>query len=224
MNSFTFEQTKSMKTQKELLRKSVQQIVKQKTTANIQIASKRIAENVDSLNLGPKNGNKCVSIYLSMPHEVNTSPILSRLFSENCRVFIPKVVGLGHHDMRMPELHNLSELSSLQMNKWKIPEFTNRHLAEREDGLNGLENAIVDTVIIPGVAFTVDCHRLGHGKGYYDHFLSTLLSRRKSLGLPSPLMIGIAFDEQIVDSIPSDDHDVVLDIVVTPKSIFRSTA
>ncbi len=67
----------------------------------------------------------------------------------------------------------------------------------------------IDIVIVPGIAFSKDCMRIGYGKGYYDSFLDDYYNRK----------IGIAFWEQIVDYIPRDTHDVLLDKIITDKVI-----
>jgi 5-formyltetrahydrofolate cyclo-ligase len=71
----------------------------------------------------------------------------------------------------------------------------------------GVDPATLDVVVVPGLAFTVDGHRLGQGGGHFDRFL-----RRLS---PACSMIGVAFREQLVDEIPLEPHDVVLDVVIT---------
>ena len=150
-----------------------------------------------------------------MTKEVQTAPILEWLFAGNKRVFVPKIVGKSSEDMRMPELVSLAELDGLAKTKWGIPEFTADQLTERPDGLD--ESALVDVVLAPGVAFTAGCERLGHGKGYYDCFLAKLQAKRKALGLPPAFIVGLALDQQIVESVPTTDHDVVLDAVTTPS-------
>ena len=65
----------------------------------------------------------------------------------------------------------------------------------------------LDAVVVPGLAFTTDGHRLGRGRGHYDRFLA-------GVG-PACLRVGVAFSEQVVDHVPVADHDVRLDAVVT---------
>lgn len=69
----------------------------------------------------------------------------------------------------------------------------------------------LDLVIVPGVAFDRQGNRLGYGAGYYDRFLKGLKHR--------PLLIALAFDVQIMDEIPAEDHDVPLDLIVTESEI-----
>lgn len=68
-----------------------------------------------------------------------------------------------------------------------------------------VDPAGIDLVVVPGVAFTIQGHRLGHGKAYYDRFLP----------LVRATTIGVGFHEQLLDELPVEPHDVVLDHVVT---------
>jgi 5-formyltetrahydrofolate cyclo-ligase len=70
-----------------------------------------------------------------------------------------------------------------------------------------LDPAELDAVIVPGLAFTRDGHRLGQGGGHFDRFLPRVA--------PGCLRIGVAFHEQLVDEVPLEPHDVTLDVVVT---------
>jgi 5-formyltetrahydrofolate cyclo-ligase len=71
-------------------------------------------------------------------------------------------------------------------------------------------------VIVPGVAFTRDGDRLGQGGGWYDRFLAGVR--------PDCTVIGVCFDEQLVDQLPTEPHDVSLACVVTPTTIHRCRA
>ena len=69
----------------------------------------------------------------------------------------------------------------------------------------------VDVVIVPGLAFTADGHRLGQGGGWYDRFLGELHT--------SCVTIGVCFAEQVLTDLPREPHDVVLDRLVTDAAI-----
>ncbi|MEX2562596.1 MAG: 5-formyltetrahydrofolate cyclo-ligase [Nitriliruptoraceae bacterium] len=69
----------------------------------------------------------------------------------------------------------------------------------------------VDVVVVPGLGFDRTGRRLGQGKGYYDQLLPTMRAIR----------IAVAFDEQIVDEIPTDAHDQAMDVIVTPSQLIR---
>lgn len=70
----------------------------------------------------------------------------------------------------------------------------------------------VDLVVVPGLAFDPMGHRLGRGGGYYDRFLPRL--RRQAV------TVGVCFDEQVVDLVPTDPHDWRLQYVVTPTRVW----
>lgn len=69
----------------------------------------------------------------------------------------------------------------------------------------------IELAIVPGVAFTPDCKRLGRGGGYYDRLLSEARC----------LTVAVALDRQVLDDIPSEPHDVNMDIVVTQSNVYR---
>jgi 5-formyltetrahydrofolate cyclo-ligase len=64
----------------------------------------------------------------------------------------------------------------------------------------------LDLVLVPGVAFDLQGRRLGRGKGFYDQMLASLCGTT----------CGVAFDEQIVETIPVEPHDVHLNCILTP--------
>ncbi len=70
-----------------------------------------------------------------------------------------------------------------------------------------LPPADLDAILVPGLAFTPQGDRLGKGGGYYDRTLSQTGSR--------PLLLGVAFPCQIVDTLPREKHDHPVDLVIT---------
>ena len=77
-----------------------------------------------------------------------------------------------------------------------------------EPGPNCARVTGLDLVVAPGVAFALDGSRLGRGKGFYDRLLAQLKAAK----------VGVCFDWQIVQAIPRDGHDVLMDHIVTPTS------
>jgi 5-formyltetrahydrofolate cyclo-ligase len=70
----------------------------------------------------------------------------------------------------------------------------------------------IDLVVVPGLAFDPMGHRLGRGGGHYDRFLPRL--RRQVV------TVGVCFDEQVVDLVPTNQQDWRLQYVVTPTHIW----
>jgi len=71
-----------------------------------------------------------------------------------------------------------------------------------------------ELIIIPGVAFDLNLNRIGYGKGYYDNYLPIT-----SKNIPK---IALAFDFQILESVPSEANDIKMDMIITEKRIIKN--
>jgi 5-formyltetrahydrofolate cyclo-ligase len=72
----------------------------------------------------------------------------------------------------------------------------------------------IDCIVVPGVAFDVHCRRLGRGGGFYDATLAAFATRASR--------VGFAFDAQIVPVVPSEGHDIPMDVVVTDARVLHA--
>lgn len=72
-----------------------------------------------------------------------------------------------------------------------------------------------DTIFVPIVGFDKNLNRLGYGKGFYDRTISRLRKLKKIF------VIGLAYDNQVVQNIPTENHDEKMDIILTDKKIYR---
>ena len=70
----------------------------------------------------------------------------------------------------------------------------------------------IDLVLVPGLAFSKNRHRLGRGGGYFDRLLS---DRAKNA-----FKLGICFGFQVLDTIPTEAHDVIVDAVATEDRVW----
>lgn len=70
----------------------------------------------------------------------------------------------------------------------------------------------VDAVLVPAAAVDRYGNRLGWGKGYYDRFLTTLS--------PDTFVVAVVFDSDVLAEIPTEPHDVGVDIIVTERDIY----
>ena len=70
----------------------------------------------------------------------------------------------------------------------------------------------LDLILVPGVAFDSHGRRLGRGKGFYDQLLASVRGTT----------CGVAFDEQIVEAVPVESHDVHLNCILTPTRWMES--
>lgn len=72
----------------------------------------------------------------------------------------------------------------------------------------------LDLILVPGVAFDLTGHRLGRGQGYYDRLLANVTG----------IKCGVAFDEQLVQRIPAEAHDIHMNCVLTPTRFIECAA
>ncbi|NLC67588.1 MAG: 5-formyltetrahydrofolate cyclo-ligase [Clostridiaceae bacterium] len=86
-------------------------------------------------------------------------------------------------------------------------------LEPRKESRRVLNPENIDIVIVPGIAFDLHKYRIGFGAGYYDRFLKTTGG--------NCIRIGVAFDFQVLDKIPTEGHDVQLDMIITEKRVIK---
>jgi 5-formyltetrahydrofolate cyclo-ligase len=106
--------------------------------------------------------------------------------------------------------------------------------ADLGDGPHGLTEPLpscpevpvsgIDVMLVPGLAFDAAGRRLGLGGGYYDAAGRELRARAPSGTRPAGLMIGFAYDFQVVASCPADERDVAVDLVVTESRVLDARA
>ena len=139
-----------------------------------------------------------ILMYHSLPDEVDTHSALDQLLAMGKKVLLPKVVS----DTEMT-IHEYTGADSLQPSEpYGILEPTTPELS--------IINCQLSIAIVPGMAFDKQRHRLGRGKGYYDRFLSQI---------PNIYKIGVCFPFQMLESIPSESTDVVMDEVITSLNL-----
>ncbi len=100
---------------------------------------------------------------------------------------------------------------------------------ELRDGPHGLTEPLascaevpvgdIDVMLVPGLAFDAAGRRLGHGGGYYDD-----AGRRLREARPASVLVGFAYDFQIVDECPADARDVSVDLIVTERRVLVAKA
>jgi 5-formyltetrahydrofolate cyclo-ligase len=102
--------------------------------------------------------------------ELSTSRIVQDALQRGKDVYIPYIHTVDKTSiMDMLALESMTEFESLKPDKWGIPSLQPTQVPGRR---NCLTDAGLDLIVMPGMAFDQGFRRLGHGKGYYDHFLS----------------------------------------------------
>jgi len=143
---------------------------------------------------------RVILAYGATPEEIDPAIAVERLRSCGALFAYPRIEAPG-----LLGLHIVDDESELVHGPYG--------LTQPAEDAPRIEAHLIDAVIVPGVAFDEDCWRLGYGGGYYDRLLPLL---RKDCA-----RIGVAYDEQVLDSIPAEEHDVRMHAVVTPSRVLR---
>ena len=130
-----------------------------------------------------------VGCYVSVKDELDTSEILEFCFANNISVCVPKVVENTLQFYKIKSSHDLvpAPFGLLEPNVTEM-----------------IPVQKIDMMIVPLSSYDSKNHRTGYGKGYYD---SVLLNCRNR--------IGVAFQEQEVDQIDIESHDITLDEIIS---------
>lgn len=178
----------SMSKAKKELRRHIRDLQMQYTDEELNIRSQlvlnRLTEHPALVNAST------VLSYWPMPKELNTT-LVNKELKKSKRVLLPVIDG---NDLILKEFTSEQDFNT--SNKYSICEPIGPAFNDYES---------IDVVIVPGVAFTENGHRCGHGKGYYDRLLPKMDQAHT---------IGVCFDFQLLENVPTDSHDVLLDEVI----------
>lgn len=131
--------------------------------------------------------------------EIDTRLIITALRQRGAEVVLP-VVQSFNPDTPTLEHRRYHGPSSLERNRWGIPEPVNTERVPPE---------ALDVVLVPALGADRTGHRIGHGTGYYDAFLASIACSR----------IALVYQDCLVPSLPSVDHDVPVTTVVTEQNV-----
>ena len=138
---------------------------------------------------------------MSFGSEFDTGALNADALARNKQLCLPRV----DRSSRRLELHIVENLArDMQSGVWGIRE--PRAECPRAD-LTG-----IDFVLVPGVAFTARCERLGYGGGFYDRLIPRFAQR--------PPLVAAAFGVQMCETVPVDINDQRVDVVITENSFY----
>lgn len=186
---------------KQTLKQEIFQKRKSLSKEELKEKSLKIEENLYSLDEFKKAKN--IMFYVSFGSEVGTRGIIKELLAKKEKTVIVPYVLENYPILQLSELKNFDWL---EVKTFGI-------LEPKELYIREFNYEKLDLVIIPGIVFDKKGHRIGYGHGYYDKFLKILKKDVKKIGL--------AFELQIVDEIPEEEHDVPVDCVVTEKRVLK---
>ena len=138
-----------------------------------------------------------ICIYVDVQGEAGTRLIMQEAWKLGKNVWLPRVSG------SQMEFYLTTGLHELTSGAYGIPEPTGDRALNVPDAL----------MIMPGVAFDQEGHRIGYGGGFYDRYLEAH---------PELITMALAFEDQILDTLPAEPHDIRPMIVVTEERILAS--
>ena len=142
----------------------------------------------------PFDGGDAVAVYLAAPDEIDLSDFIREMLDRGVKVVSPRWNGETYELARLKGLND----GDLRRGPMNILEPAEAEIVKPQD---------VSVWIVPGLAFTKDGKRLGYGGGWYDRLLAATAR--------NALKIGVGHEFQVVDDLPSEQHDILLDRVVS---------
>jgi 5-formyltetrahydrofolate cyclo-ligase len=145
---------------------------------------------------------RTVMFYLSYSFEVITDFMINSAFGDGKAVIVPAIKNSGDGKMHAVKISSLED-AGLSVYGIRQPEINSSNIVEKDN---------IDLVFVPGLAFDVKGYRTGYGKGYYDRWLK---------GVPSEKTVGLAYDFQITNQLPTEKHDLPVGIIITEKRVIQ---
>ncbi len=138
---------------------------------------------------------KSVLFYAALRSELDLSPLIPEALAEGKTVALPRYA----EETRCYTACQIRDFArDCAPGKFGI--------LEPGENCSALALKQLDLVLVPGVGFDATGCRLGRGQGFYDRLLAQV----------SGIKCGIAYDEQLVEKIPAESHDVRLNFILTP--------
>ncbi|WP_326911405.1 5-formyltetrahydrofolate cyclo-ligase [Sedimentibacter sp. MB31-C6] len=183
------------------LRKKILNIRNNMNKEDVVEKSKIIMQKI--INTEAYKKSNTIFIYMDFKNEVITSFLINQMISENKSVMIP-YTDVENINIIPVEIHNLEQ---------DLKRCSFGYLEPKKELITPVDLKIIDLIIVPGVVFDRKLNRIGFGKGYYDRILSKKRSDTKA--------IAIAYEFQVLNEIPHEEHDIKMDMIVTEEKIYN---
>ncbi len=145
------------------------------------------------LSLSQFQKAQVVAFYLSKSDEVQTENAIKKILEEKT-ILVP----VTKNEIKLVKFTSFSDLEPALFG---VPEPKTKRYSKQQP----------DVIVIPGLAFDKHGNRLGYGKGYYDTLLKNLNS----------IKVGVCFDFQLINNVPTYEHDQKVDTIITEKRILN---
>ncbi len=182
---------------KKILRKQMREKRDALTIEEIDIRSKQISEQLLQSSFYKECTHICV--YEAFRNEVSCEYITTQALQDRKCVYLP----VTDEASKTMEFYQITKATVYREGNYGI----------REPELDEKSKTLQDKalILLPGLAFDRNKHRLGYGGGYYDKYLALH---------DEHITLALCYDFQIVDELPCEKHDILPDYIVTESEIF----
>ncbi|WP_314590588.1 5-formyltetrahydrofolate cyclo-ligase [Paenibacillus terrigena] len=197
--------------EKQEIRKRIRTLRKALSASEHRVKSEQICREaarwVDHKALsGEQSANRSVFVYLPYEHEIDVIPFIQHCWDRGYAVYAPHV----DQAAGQMQLFQIRSLSDVEVGSYGI----------REPKLSlpllpATRWAMLDWVVVPGLAFDQHGGRMGYGGGYYDRFMARVAASHPEESDRRPLCIALAFSLQVIDRVPMEVHDLRVDCLIT---------
>jgi 5-formyltetrahydrofolate cyclo-ligase len=181
-----------MANRKQIIREEVAKLQQSLPDKTVAALSRKICNFLIKSDALPEV--KCIALYYPMDKEVQVTKLIEKYYLD-IKIVLPVVTGDQIH------FYQYTGKANLRKGPFGIPEPDSGEITPPED---------IDVFFVPGIAFDRACNRLGRGKGYYDRYLS---------GLTDKFIIGLCFDFQVFERLPTGKHDKKMSLVITETRV-----
>jgi len=147
-----------------------------------------------------------IMCYMDIKNEVCMREFIKKSIQSGKRVCIPYIEGNSHGRGKIESYEIKDVINDTKKGAYGILEPDICKCAK-------VKSDVIDIVIVPGVVFDMNGHRIGYGAGYYDIFLKSVNR--------SCMKIAASYELQLVEKIKKAGHDVPVDIIVTEKRVIK---
>jgi 5-formyltetrahydrofolate cyclo-ligase len=145
---------------------------------------------------------KIVMFYLSCGSEVFTDFMIDLAFDEGKTIVVPAIKTPRDIEMHAVKISTLGDAYQLVCGI-RQPKINPENIIEKND---------IDLFFIPAIAFNANGYRTGYGRGYYDRWLKSV---------PFDKTVGLAYDFQITDKVPTGKYDIPVGVIITEKRLIQ---
>jgi 5-formyltetrahydrofolate cyclo-ligase len=144
---------------------------------------------------------KNIFIYISYDSEINTKEIINKALIDNKKIYVPRT----EFKTRLMDAVEIISLDNLIESEYGIlePSIEEPHIEPNE----------LDLIVVPGVAFDRNGGRIGYGAGFYDRYFKKI----NKDNIKKIQKLALAYDFQILENIPMNEHDVPVSYIITEK-------